>query len=67
MEELEGVLNSDEFFRANRTYLMHINAIKEVLVYSNSRLKVVPFIDFQSEIIVSREKVNAFKQWFSGN
>jgi len=35
-------------------------------VYSNSRLKIVPTIKWDQEIIVSREKVAEFKQWFDG-
>ncbi|MDH5474529.1 MAG: LytTR family DNA-binding domain-containing protein [Cyclobacteriaceae bacterium] len=66
MEELQEMLNNTIFFRVNRTFIVNINAIKDVLVYSNSRLKITPTVDFDKEIIVSREKVTAFKEWFSG-
>ena len=66
LEELEDLLNPSEFFRPNRTFIIHINAIKDVLVYSNSRLKVTPNVDFDKEIIVSRERVGHFKEWFGG-
>ncbi|MGI9542898.1 MAG: LytR/AlgR family response regulator transcription factor [Cyclobacteriaceae bacterium] len=66
MEELEELLDPRLFFRANRSYIIHINAIKDVVVYSNSRLKVVPDHPVEKEIIVSRDKVGPFKVWFDG-
>ena len=67
MEELEDVLDPKQFFRANRTFIVSINGIKDVVVYSNSRLKIIPTAKIDKEIIVSREKVGGFKQWFDGN
>jgi DNA-binding LytR/AlgR family response regulator len=66
METLEEMLDPKMFFRVNRTFIVEINAIKDVLVYSNSRLKVILNQGFDREIIVSREKVGAFKAWFDG-
>lgn len=67
LEELESVLEPKSFFRVNRTYILNINAITDVLVYSNSRLKVSVDEKFDKEIIVSREKVSQFKIWFDGS
>jgi DNA-binding LytR/AlgR family response regulator len=66
LESLEDILDPQLFFRLNRTYIVNINSIKDVLVYSNSRLKISLHQEFDKEIIVSREKVNAFKEWFDG-
>lgn len=66
LEELEDMLDPEEFFRLNRSFIANITAIDDVVVYSNSRLKITPNIDFDKEIIVSREKVTPFKEWFSG-
>lgn len=65
LESLESSLDPEMFFRANRSFILNINAIKDVLVYSNSRLKVLLSFDFDKEIIVSREKVGALKEWFN--
>ncbi len=65
LESLEASLDPDLFFRPNRTYIVNINAIKDVLVYSNSRLNVLLNFDFEKEIIVSREKVSDLKEWFN--
>ena len=67
MEELEEMLDPKDFYRLNRSYIIHINAIEEVLVYSNSRLKVLPKVKFDQEMIVSRDKVSNFKDWLSGS
>jgi DNA-binding LytR/AlgR family response regulator len=66
LEELEKHLDPDMFFRANRTFIVNINAIKDVLIYSNSRLRILLNIEFEKEIIVSRDKVSLLKIWFEG-
>jgi two-component system LytT family response regulator len=66
LEGLEEILNPSIFFRLNRTFILNINSIKDVLVYSNSRLKITLNQEFDKEIIVSREKVGEFKEWFDG-
>ena len=66
LESLEEVLNSKEFFRVNRSFIININSIQDVLVYSNSRLKITTSVYSEKDIIVSREKVSVFKSWFEG-
>ena len=66
MEELENLLDPAVFLRVNRTYIVNLHSIRDVIVYSNSRLKVVTEPEFEKEIIVSREKVASFKDWFDG-
>jgi DNA-binding LytR/AlgR family response regulator len=66
LEALEDILSPSLLFRLNRTFILNINAIKDVLVYSNSRLKITLHQEFDKEIIVSREKVGEFKEWFDG-
>jgi DNA-binding LytR/AlgR family response regulator len=66
LEDLETILDPKLFFRVNRTFIININAIDDVIVYSNSRLKIITEVKAEKEIIVSREKVGAFKQWFDG-
>jgi DNA-binding LytR/AlgR family response regulator len=66
LEDVNKVLNSKLFFRVNRSFIININSIKDVIVYSNSRLKITPKVTTDKEIIVSREKVSAFKTWLEG-
>jgi two-component system LytT family response regulator len=66
LESLEEILDPKVFHRVNRSYIVNISAIQDVIVYSNSRLKITSTIKWEPEIIVSREKVSEFKEWFDG-
>jgi DNA-binding LytR/AlgR family response regulator len=66
LENLEELIDPKTFFRANRSYIVNIHFIQDVIVHSNSRLKIQPSVKWEQEIIVSREKVAEFKQWFDG-
>jgi len=63
IEQLTTKLDPKNWFRVNRGYLVNIAAIKDVISYSNSRLKVLLEQQADHEIIVSREKVREFKEW----
>ncbi|ALU75113.1 LytR family transcriptional regulator [Tenacibaculum dicentrarchi] len=63
LEYWEEHLNPEYFFRVNRTFIIHINAIKDIISYTNSRLQLMLHFYDESEIIVSRERVKAFKNW----
>lgn len=66
LEDIQKLLIPKKFFRVNRSVITNIEGIKEVTVYSNSRLKIIPKVKIDKEIIVSREKVAVFKGWFEG-
>lgn len=66
LEDLEACLDTNMFFRVNRSFILNINEIKDVIVYSNSRLKIIPNKEFEKEIIVSRDKVSRLKIWLDG-
>jgi DNA-binding LytR/AlgR family response regulator len=66
LEGLHEILDPKVFYRVNRSYILNISSIQDVIVYSNSRLKITPQVKWEREIIVSRDKVNDFKQWFDG-
>jgi DNA-binding LytR/AlgR family response regulator len=63
LEHWQEQLNPEQFFRVNRTFIVHINAIKDIISYTNSRLKIVLHSYTDTEIIVSRERVKEFKNW----
>jgi DNA-binding LytR/AlgR family response regulator len=63
LDQLEEKLQPETFFRVNRKFVVNINAIKDIIAYSNSRLKLQLQSFKQSEIIVSRERVKDFKSW----
>lgn len=63
LEKIEEQLDPKKFFRINRSQIIRIDSIKEITVYSNSRLKIILQTYNESELIVSREKVTDFKKW----
>ncbi len=63
LEQLEELLNPLVFFRVSRKYYIHIDSIKDIIAYSNSRLKIKLDKYQDDEIIVSRERVKDFKIW----
>lgn len=63
LEQLEEKLDPDQFFRVSRKYFVNINSIKDIISYTNSRLKIILTSFSDSEIIVSRERVKDFKNW----
>lgn len=63
LEQLETELDPKNFFRVSRKFIIPLKAIKEISMYSNSRLKVILPTYKDDEIIVAREKVSDFKDW----
>ncbi len=63
LEQLETELNPKEFFRVSRKFIVPMQSIKDIVVYSNSRLKVILPTYNADEVIVSRERVHDFKNW----
>ncbi len=67
LENIFPLLNPKYFFRISRKYIVNIKHIKDIYAYSNSRLRVNTHIKSTDELIVSREKVRAFKEWLEDN
>ena len=63
LEQLEVELDPKDFFRVSRKFIIPMKAIRDIVVYSNSRLKVILPTYKEDEVIVSRERVNDFKTW----
>ena len=63
LEQLENELNPKEFYRVSRKFILPMKAIKEIQIYSNSRLKIILPTYKDDEVVVSREKVTDFKSW----
>jgi DNA-binding LytR/AlgR family response regulator len=63
LSQLEEQLQPNNFFRINRHLLVNIETIKKVHTWLGGRLKleIVPITTV--ETIVSRERVNDFKEW----
>ena len=65
LEILEEELDAKKWYRISRKFIVPLNSVKEILVYSNSRLKIILPTYKGDEVIVSREKVGDFKNWMA--
>ncbi len=63
LEQISGELDPKRFHRVNRSQIVNIDFIDDVIAYSNSRLKVLLNNTTDHEIIVARERVKGFKAW----
>ena len=63
LEQLEDELEPNTFFRISRKFFVNINAIKDMVSYTNSRLQIKLNTFNEQEVIVARERVKDFKNW----
>ena len=65
LADLETQIDPAIFYRANRKYLIHINAIKKIRSYPKSKIQLEVDPPIGEEIIISQENVAAFKNWMA--
>jgi len=65
LEEVEEMLNPDDFFRLNRQYIAQLSSVNEIRAYSNGRVRVELTGWDDRDIVLSREKTRAFKEWIN--
>ncbi|WP_425075995.1 LytR/AlgR family response regulator transcription factor [Psychroserpens sp. S379A] len=63
LEQLEDELEPYKFFRISRKFVVNINAIDDMVSYTNSRLQIKLNTFKEQDIIVARERVKDFKEW----
>jgi DNA-binding LytR/AlgR family response regulator len=65
--DLEKTLNPKKFYRINRKFIICFDAIKNMVAYSKSRVKIdlVPEPPNSLDVIVSVERSGAFKKWLN--
>lgn len=63
LDQLQQMINPEQYFRINRNFLVNINCISEIISYSTNRLKLNLCAQTDTDIIVSRDKVSEFKRW----
>lgn len=68
LEQLESeLLSQHHFFRINRKQIVNKDAIATMRPYKNQRLSLSLIIPSKEELVLSREKVNHFKEWFTSH
>ncbi|MBT8229115.1 MAG: LytTR family DNA-binding domain-containing protein [Bacteroidia bacterium] len=63
LDELSSSLDPKMFFRINRSAIVNIEFIENVISYTNSRLKIEIAGFDHEELIVARDRVKKFKEW----
>ncbi|MFZ1679316.1 MAG: LytTR family DNA-binding domain-containing protein [Saprospiraceae bacterium] len=66
LENLEEIIDSSKFFRINRQYIIHIEAIQQMHAHSKARVRIDLSPVAHEEVIVSTEKSPLFKKWLEG-
>lgn len=63
LDQLENLVNPENYFRINRKYVVSAKSIQDMISYTNSRLKLILKTSDDDEVIVARERVQEFKDW----
>lgn len=63
LDQLEELLDPEKFFRISRKFIVAFESIKDIISYSNSRLQLRLETNTSDDLIVSRERVQKFRQW----
>ncbi len=63
LAELEKLVNPSNFFQVNRQLLIHFSSIHKIHTHFNGMLKLELIPIHTEEVMVSRERVKAFKEW----
>lgn len=63
LETLQSKLSSEDFFRANRQFIISRKAIKDLSVWFGSRLSANLTLETPERIVIPKAKVHDFKEW----
>ena len=66
LDTLESELDPKNFFRANRQYLLTSKSILKIHNFGNQKLKLTIKPESSDDIIISKLKATAFKNWLIG-
>lgn len=65
LDEIEKMLNPEGFYRANRQFIVNIDAISEIHPYFKGRIKINLAPLQNGDIVISSEKSRGFKDWLN--
>ena len=65
LDEIMAQLNPDDFFRANRQFIVSRKAIRDMTLWFGNKLSLNLLVKVPEEIIISKAKVAEFKAWFA--
>lgn len=65
LEDIEASLNPEQFFRANRQFIVQKRAIVNLTIYFNGKLILNVRPNSSERIIISKAKAPALKNWMN--
>lgn len=65
LEALQSKLSSNDFFRANRQFIISRKAVSDISIWFGSRLAVNTTIETPERIIIPKARVHDFKNWLT--
>lgn len=65
LDKLEKELDPDIFWRANRSFIVSVYSVKKAHNYFNYKVKLELVPKTPKDVVISRNKVSEFKQWFN--
>ena len=63
LEALQKRLSAQQFFRANRQFIISRKAVKDISIWFGSRLSANLVIDIPEKVIIPKARVHEFKEW----
>jgi DNA-binding LytR/AlgR family response regulator len=63
LDELEEMLDPQEFYRANRGFIVQVKCIAQIHTHLNGKLLLELEPPTEKEVVISREKASEFKEW----
>ena len=63
LQDLEELLDPKSFFRANRQFIIHIDAVNTITKHQASRVKITLDPPIDEKIVISTDKTPLFKEW----
>jgi two-component system, LytTR family, response regulator LytT len=63
LQDLEELLDPQSFFRANRQFIINIDAVVGIAKHQASRVKITLVPPIDENIVISTDKTPIFKEW----
>ena len=64
LDEVEELLNPEDFFRANRQFIVNKLAIESYRTHFTGKIELKLQVSTKEDIIISKEKAHQFRGWF---
>ncbi len=64
LDEVEELLNPEQFFRANRQFIVNKTVIESYRTHFTGKIELKLLVTTKEEIVISKEKAHQFRGWF---